>query len=172
MFRNNADLKNHVEMHDPKNAVTCDLCGRSYPNRAKYLHHVSQAHKNPKETCHICGEMFLWLNQLDAHLVRDHGGERKYICQYCGARFIQNSHHKRHVRQFHTETDNPRIPSRRERSANKKRKVSWKLKIYIRSDPNLQHKVINHKIYNRLLQPVAYMGTFSETVKMRATNLW
>ena len=57
---------------------------------------------------------------MNVFQVHSHGEDRKYCCQYCGARFIQKSHCTRHVKQFHEDTDSPRNPQRRERGPNKK----------------------------------------------------
>ena len=35
------------------------------------------------------------------YLVHAHGQERKHKCDVCGAKFIQQKHFKRHMKQFH-----------------------------------------------------------------------
>ena len=71
-----------------------------------------------------CGAKFIYKQQLESHLVREHGGERKHTCEYCGQRFIQKSHYNRHVRIYHVSDSGGEVKKlvgqkRRERGPNR-----------------------------------------------------
>ena len=38
-----------------------------------------------------------FLDAVETHLVRVHGQERKYTCEYCGTQFIHQKHWRRHM---------------------------------------------------------------------------
>ena len=40
-------------------------------------------------------------------MVHEHGGERKYKCDFCPADFIQSWHKTRHMNNFHGENSDP-----------------------------------------------------------------
>ena len=51
--------------------------------------------------------------------VHDHGQERKYPCPYCPASFIRSTHYNRHVKQFHSDPNNMKMPQVRYRGPNR-----------------------------------------------------
>ena len=57
--------------------------------------------------------------QLESHLVYDHGHERKHQCPHCPQKFIRHGHKLRHIKQFHSPTQKewkiPRISERAKR---------------------------------------------------------
>ena len=42
---------------------------------------------------------------METHLVRAHGHERKYTCEYCGTQFIHQRHYRRHMQKHENNPD-------------------------------------------------------------------
>lgn len=103
--------------------------------------------------------------------MRDHGEERKYCCQYCGARFIQIKHLQRHVKQFHEGTDNPRNPQKRERGPNKRPYKQAIREAASRSPPNVPPAQTDNTVLQQLMSSNQEMENPAETFHRRMLEL-
>ena len=119
-FVTKLSFEEHIaEMHDSSFKVQCVECGKMCLSESKLKSHI-RYHKKTKP-CEICGEDCKSQTTYDAHMVRVHGGARKYKCGYCPATFIHSNHKNRHVKQFHGSDSDPSRPiSIRTRGPNRK----------------------------------------------------
>ena len=65
--------------------------------------HILSKHKpdsERKNKCEFCGKGFLTIQHLEDH-TNIHTGERPHMCNICGAKFVNNSNRRMHVRLVH-----------------------------------------------------------------------
>lgn len=80
-------LNEHMKIHDGKNFVKCEECGKLYCSKKSLNLHKISAHSSEKKfICQICGKAFLYKHHLNNHLI-SHDDKRSLKCQYCDATF-------------------------------------------------------------------------------------
>ncbi|XP_056395172.1 gastrula zinc finger protein XlCGF53.1-like isoform X2 [Hyla sarda] len=72
-------------------AFSCQLCGRSFANKASLTRHMTIHTGEKSLSCDVCGKRFSCRNHVEAHQ-RIHTGERPFSCAECGRKFINHSH--------------------------------------------------------------------------------
>jgi hypothetical protein len=100
----------HRKMHLREQGITeeeakvklyyfCDICEKSYANKAGLRLHKLHVHeKYSKEVpCDVCGISFRTRELLKQHREREHSSEPKFVCDECGQRFGNSYHLKRHM---------------------------------------------------------------------------
>ena len=90
-------LTQHRRIHDESYHVTCDVCGKTFTSQNLLKKHSRWHIRNPEEKCPLCPQKFLYKGAVETHLVRDHGHERRYTCEFCGTQFIHQRHYRRHI---------------------------------------------------------------------------
>lgn len=83
-------LREHILLNHTTTALhTCKQCDKVYPNEKKLDYHVRRVHETvPEFKCPHCGRFFSERSNFNRHLTI-HTGERKYVCELCGASFNQ-----------------------------------------------------------------------------------
>ena len=77
----------------------CDICGKSYANKAGLKIHKLHVHEKYSEEvpCDVCGISFRTRELLKQHQEREHSESPKFACEICGQRFGNSYHLKRHA---------------------------------------------------------------------------
>jgi len=77
----------------------CDICGKSYANKAGLKIHKLHVHEKYSEEvpCDVCGKSFRTRELLKQHQEREHSESPKFACEICGQRFGNSYHLKRHA---------------------------------------------------------------------------
>lgn len=89
-----------MESHDSDNQQTCDICGKTFGNKSNLRHHRLKHFREPRQ-CNQCDQFFETEKQLESHRVNVHGAERRFTCEFCGAKFIHQKHLARHRKNIH-----------------------------------------------------------------------
>jgi len=86
----------------------CDVCGKSYANKAGLKIHKLHVHEKYSEEvpCDVCGISFRTRELLKQHQEREHSESPKFACEICGQRFGNSYHLKRHA-SSHTDEGYP-----------------------------------------------------------------
>lgn len=85
-------LRIHYEVYDH----ICEICGRQFPAKAKYLAHFATHFDERNFPCNLCPSTFKTKKALNLH-IRSHTGEKPYSCEVCHKRFSHHSDMKRHT---------------------------------------------------------------------------
>jgi uncharacterized C2H2 Zn-finger protein len=85
-------------------AVTCSLCGRTFPTIEKRNKHLSSKHIS----CDVCGKAFNTKASYNYHVSRVHNdmlsqlpGRKVFKCDHCGLQFLYRQSRNDHVEQNH-----------------------------------------------------------------------
>lgn len=100
------DFKNHRRLSHEK-TIQCPLCPEKFKRTINVEAHLS------KFQAHLSGSALIFGS------VHAHGQERKYTCDVCGAKFIQNHHRQRHMKQFHGDNPTATLTTIRQRGPNR-----------------------------------------------------
>ena len=81
------NLRNHLKTHNAENEVTCDVCKKVFPHAYALEGHKSRIHVQPENYRFQCPEnncnlKFRRKENVEAHLVHDHGRDRKVSEQH------------------------------------------------------------------------------------------
>lgn len=96
-FKGSSRLKQHLNIHNEKNAFTCDVCGRGYRSKLYMERHRKAMHTVSHHTCSHCNQEFDNTAKYEYHL-KSHDPNKKYKCQYCPKSFLQRHHCDNHER--------------------------------------------------------------------------
>lgn len=77
--------------------LSCDLCGKTFNCKAKFLTHLKTLHMTKLFDCDFCGKKFTWKNELRSH-IRMHNKKTK--CQVC---YSLVSNMKTHIKTVHVQ---------------------------------------------------------------------
>lgn len=115
------DFVTHLQSHKLKAELKCDKCERVF-RRMNHLNIHKHQHKDDfSYRCDICKKGFILKKTYDCHLLTHTNVELPHSCEYCGKRFANPLHLRRHI-VIHTEN----------RSYNQKYRV-WKCKTCLNS---------------------------------------
>ena len=82
MFNWKPFSRNHLKTHNAENEVTCDICKKVFPHAYALEGHKNRIHVQPENYRFQCPEnncnlKFRRKENVEAHLVHDHGRDRK-----------------------------------------------------------------------------------------------
>ena len=87
---------NHMYVHQRKNGMKCDICGKELQSRTTFLNHKEMHKKNPF-TCKLCFEWFPSEKKLEEHTNTSHDTQKEFKCKYCLKTFDWQSNYTRHL---------------------------------------------------------------------------
>lgn len=100
--KNIASLRQHkIRIHYQVYDHLCEICGRQFPGKSKYVTHFVTHFAARNVLCQVCPATFKTKKALNLHM-RTHTGEKPYNCEVCHKRFSHYSDKKRHT---YTHTD-------------------------------------------------------------------
>ena len=102
-FNHFSRLMRHVVMHTGEKRYKCDRCGSTF-TRLQYLKKHLTGHPDIQlHPCQLCQEVFAVPRDLQRHVHRRHGQERRFRCEVCPSVFSRqsnlNAHLKTHLSQ-------------------------------------------------------------------------
>ncbi|CAL4074501.1 unnamed protein product, partial [Meganyctiphanes norvegica] len=104
-FQRRTSLQKHsVNWHESNNAVgpfKCELCPKKFIRRIYLTNHKIRMHGLDKKfLCQVCGNKFMNQNSLNAHM-EVHNDVKKFQCSFCSKKFKRKEKLKYHER-IHT----------------------------------------------------------------------
>ena len=174
-------LTQHRRIHDESYHVTCDVCGKVFTSQNLLKKHSRWHVRNPEEKCPLCPQKFLYKGAVETHLVRDHGHERRYTCEFCGTQFIHQRHYRRHITKHEKNPDKVYRTQTTRRGYTKKTADYWDEKIILAGNASSKNKAVeqnpghphnlNRPIINQSLSGASVIGGSSTSHKPRHSNL-
>jgi len=76
----------------------CEYCEKAFFSKAQLQDHVKKHEGSPGYCCDSCGKAFYRKDCLTIHTKSVHSVERKFTCQTCGKKFINNYKLERHLK--------------------------------------------------------------------------
>ncbi|KAI5747892.1 hypothetical protein M8J77_019570 [Diaphorina citri] len=81
-------LKNHLDIHSGEKDYACHICNKVFVRHSTLENHTKAVHEKIREfQCKVCGRAFFDVSNMKQHM-RIHTGEKKYVCETCGASFV------------------------------------------------------------------------------------
>ncbi|XP_025830256.1 zinc finger protein 585B-like [Agrilus planipennis] len=102
-FANIRTLQKHMKKHEnekkkkPEKKHLCDICGKGYARKAKFVVHYRNHTGDKPFKCSYCSKRFTQKEYVVLH-ERVHSGEKPYACEFCGKCFNQGAPLKVHIR--------------------------------------------------------------------------
>ncbi|KAL8586373.1 hypothetical protein ACOMHN_022988 [Nucella lapillus] len=110
-----SDISGTDSLNDLPQTATCSLCGYVTNSKKSLARHVSLRHFRQGDfACGECGKVFQTKLYLNQHM-KSHG-ERKYMCEVCGQKFLYKHHLPRHQQAVHGAITCYNIPSQSDES--------------------------------------------------------
>nr|CAD7403698.1 unnamed protein product [Timema cristinae] len=92
-YLNSHKFTSHMAAHSEDKRFICEVCDRCFKRRDDVKHHITRVHpktmglQKEKLHCSLCEKVYTTKEGLMKHMVR-HSGERKFVCDLCGKRFM------------------------------------------------------------------------------------
>ena len=96
-FKRENDLKIHMFVHTGEDQYACEVCQKTFSTRSRLKTHRVTHTKETPHKCELCEKSFSLVGNLREHIVRMHGGEKRYSCSYCDKTFSGSSNLKCHL---------------------------------------------------------------------------
>ena len=95
----------HMKLdHGLKDAMSCDICGKSLANVKSWEKHTKYVHGTSRDCiCDLCGRAFVDEKMLKNHITHKHERKQKiFTCEYCGIEIPGKERYNLHVNSKHT----------------------------------------------------------------------
>eukprot|EP00088_Acartia_fossae_P051665 TRINITY_DN5804_c0_g1_i5.p1 TRINITY_DN5804_c0_g1~~TRINITY_DN5804_c0_g1_i5.p1 ORF type:complete len:503 (-),score=66.67 TRINITY_DN5804_c0_g1_i5:471-1979(-) len=86
------------DWHKKTKRVNCHLCPKSFSSRNLLQSHIRMHENNPSFMCDHCGKAFYRKDRLAIHTRSVHLGLKKYACEICNKKFMDNYKLRRHMK--------------------------------------------------------------------------
>ncbi|XP_030833353.1 zinc finger protein 585A [Strongylocentrotus purpuratus] len=98
-FDMESQLLVHVQKHTKNRPFKCALCTRSFASESALDNHQKEHTGEKPHKCDVCERGFGTRKLMNKHKSRVHSNrEKKFICSFCGKKFLAGKDHKVHER--------------------------------------------------------------------------
>lgn len=89
IFKRSLYLDRHIALHQDKNRNTCEICSKTFFNRANLSRHIKEIHNQERPFyCNYCSRSFTQLAPLKEHISVTHIRETNFVCDICDKRMM------------------------------------------------------------------------------------
>jgi len=89
---------NIPEWNKKPRRFSCTICSKSFSNKSLLQGHIRKHENNPCFMCDHCGKAFYRKDRLAVHTRAVHLGEKKFQCEVCYKKFMDNYKLRRHMK--------------------------------------------------------------------------
>ncbi|KAL8606674.1 hypothetical protein ACOMHN_055349 [Nucella lapillus] len=97
-YKNRSHLRVHLNRHAEVKPFQCPHCPKNFASNYALTAHLTTHSTARPEVCDICGRSFKSAKYLKGHRLLHQPGEKRFICQQCGARFSRKSNLINHIK--------------------------------------------------------------------------
>nr|XP_054760079.1 zinc finger protein 271-like [Lytechinus pictus] len=98
-FDMESQLLVHVQKHTNNRPFKCTLCTKSFASQSALDNHQKEHTGEKPHKCDVCERGFGTRKLMTKHKLRVHSNkEKKFVCSFCGKRFLAGKDHKIHER--------------------------------------------------------------------------
>ena len=96
-FREKRSLDKHIRaIHEAERPFPCDLCPEAFRNQIELKNHMNRHLKDYPYKCDVCSMTFQKQESLTTHY-RLHTGEKPFVCPICDKKFTSEKNKRVHV---------------------------------------------------------------------------
>ena len=98
-------MSKHIStVHENSKTMDCELCGKSFSSKNRYIGHLSNFHEK-KYTCDLCDKRFGYRGILSNHVATIHEGRTitlsRFPCKICLKTFTRKHSIRQHMSSVH-----------------------------------------------------------------------